>query len=237
VAPIRFVYFDLDDTLLDHQHAEREALADLRNRYLEVFGTLSVDELQERYHAINRPLWRRYAEGQIDKQTVKQSRFEDLVADLNAGHANARLIGRYYLQRYAEHWQFVDGARETYRSVAERRPVGILTNGFAEVQAEKLDRFPLLSDRAEQIVVSEEIGVLKPDPAIFAHATRQAGVEADEILYVGDSRGSDVEGGRRAGWRTAWFARNAPAADDLDDDVIVFDNWSDFRTRLESALI
>ncbi len=229
---IQFVYFDLDDTLLDHQHAEREALADVRRRYLEVFGTLSVDELQARYHAINSPLWRRYADGEIDKQTVKRARFERLVRDVGADHADARLIGRYYLQRYAEHWAFVDGAREAYTTVADRRPVGILTNGFAEVQAKKLDRFPFLGDRADQVVVSEEVGVMKPDPDIFAHATQQAGVDADEILYVGDSRRSDIDGGRRAGWTTAWFARNGEDTGDVEDDVFVFDDWSAFLARL-----
>jgi HAD superfamily hydrolase (TIGR01549 family) len=229
---VQFVYFDLDDTLLDHAQAEREALADVRNRYLEVFGTLSVDELQEVYHAINSPLWRRYADGEIDKATVQNRRFEQLVAEVGAGHANAGLIGRYYMERYAEHWQFVDGARAAYERVADRYPVGVLTNGFAEVQSQKLERFPVIRDRAETVVVSEEVGVMKPDPDIFAHATERAGVDPGAVLYVGDSYRSDVEGGQQFGWRVAWFARTGTGDRTTDDRGFVFDDWAELEDRI-----
>lgn len=203
---VEFVYFDLDDTLLDHGHAERNALADVRERYLEIFGTLSVDDLQARYQAINGPLWRRYANGEVDKSTLQEERFEQLLEAVGAGQAESSLVRRYYMQRYATHWTFIPGAREAFETVADRVPVGIMTNGFADVQAKKLEAFPVLEDRADAIVICEETGVLKPHPRVFAHATAEAGVEADDVLYVGDSYRSDIEGGQKAGWRVAWFA-------------------------------
>jgi HAD superfamily hydrolase (TIGR01549 family) len=229
-----FVYFDLDDTLMDHQAAEREALSDLRDRYLQVFGTWSVEELQARYDAINAPLWTRYADGAIEKETLQRQRFVLLVVAGGAPHANAALVGRYYMQRYAAHWQFIPGARGAYESIAENRPVGIMTNGFAEVQAQKLDQFPTLRERADAIVVCEETGVLKPDPQAFAHATEEAGGEPNEILYVGDSYRSDVEGGQRAGWRVAWFARNGTEGRSTDDRGFVFDDWDALSARFVS---
>jgi YjjG family noncanonical pyrimidine nucleotidase len=229
---ISFVYFDIDDTLLDHTHAEREALADLRGRYLEIFGTLSVDELQEQYHAINAPLWRRYADGAIDKATVQQQRFERLLEAVGALHANPALVGRYYMQRYAEHWRFTPGARAAYEAIAERRPVGLMTNGFAEVQAQKLDTFPVLEERADAIVVCEEIGTLKPDPQVFAHATEKANVETDEVLYVGDSYRSDVKGAQDAGWRVAWYAPEGTNGHSPDDSGFVFEEWEALTDRV-----
>lgn len=232
VTDIAFVYFDLDDTLIDHQHAEREALADIRDQYLEIFGTLSVDELQGTYHDINRPLWRQYADGDIAKEDVKHQRFERLLEAIGADHADAGLVGRSYLKRYAKHWQFVDGAREIYETVSERRPVGVLTNGFSEVQAQKLDRFPVIADRAEAVVISEEVGVMKPHPKIFKHATQQARVDPENVLYVGDSYRSDVEGGQQAGWCVAWFARNGTDGRQTNDRGFVFDDWSTFGERV-----
>ena len=231
---VEFVYFDLDDTLLDHEHAERTALADVRDRYRAIFGMLSVDELQEKYHAINAPLWRRYADGEIEKDTVQHQRFARLLEAVDAPHADPSLVGRYYMQRYAAHWQFIPGARGAYESIAENRPVGIMTNGFAEVQAQKLDQFPTLRERADAIVVCEETGVLKPDPQAFAHATEEAGGEPNEILYVGDSYRSDVEGGQRAGWRVAWFARNGTEGRSTDDRGFVFDDWDALSARFVS---
>lgn len=229
---IEFVYFDVDDTLLDHQHAEREALADVRDRYRALFGTLSVEELQAEYRAVNGPLWRRYADGEIDKSTVHQQRFEHLLTHLEAGHADAALVGRFYLQRYAAHWQFIPGARDAYNAIADRRPVGVMTNGFAEVQAQKFDRFPVLRERADAVVVCEDTGVLKPNPQVFAHAADQADVASSDILYVGDSYRSDVEGGRRAGWQVAWYAPDGPGDRTTDGCRLVFEEWDTLLDRL-----
>ncbi len=229
---IEFVYFDLDDTLLDHQKAERKALADVRDRYLALFGTLSVDELQETYHAINAPLWRQYADGKIDKQTVQQQRFGRLLEAVDASHADATLVARYYMQRYATHWAFISGARDTFEVVAAHHPVGVLTNGFAEVQAKKLDQFPILREQSDSIVICEDVGVLKPDPKVFEHATEQAGVEANEVLYVGDSYRSDVEGAQPVGWRVAWYTRNGTNGQSTNDCGFTFADWTTLRERL-----
>lgn len=207
---VEFVYFDLDDTLLDHQGAERKALADVRDRYLTIFGALSVEELQETYHAINAPLWRGYADGEIEKETVQRERFERLLEAVDAPHADASLVGRYYIQRYAEHWTFTAGAQEAFEAIADQLPVGVITNGFAEVQRKKLEQFPILRERTEAVVLCEEVGMLKPDPRAFDHATEKAGVAPENILYVGDSYHSDVQGAQPVGWQVAWYAPNEP---------------------------
>ena len=77
-------------------------------------------------------------------------------------------------------------------------------------------------------MISEEVGVMKPNPALFAHAAEQAGISPDEILYIGDSLHSDVEGGRNAGWQVAWFR----GEEGLRDDVHMFGEWSDLIWRL-----
>lgn len=110
------------------------------------------------------------------------------------------------MERYAEHWAFIDGAERAFSAIAERFPVGVFTNGFAATQRAKLSRFPALRDRLSATVITEDVGALKPHPDVFAHATRPAGVGAAHILYVGDSYRSDVKGGRAAGWQVAWYA-------------------------------
>ena len=91
--------------------------------------------------------------------------------------------------------------------IAKKYPVGILTNGFAETQRKKVSKFDFHKS-AKQIVISEEIDALKPDPKVFRHATELTDVAADDILYVGDSFSSDIQGGSRFGWNTAWYTQN-----------------------------
>lgn len=226
-SAIRFVYFDLDDTLLDHRAAEKAALADCCAEF-PGFNGHELGHVQETYHRHNVPLWKQYAAGELGRDDVQRLRFERLCESLSLD-LDAHTLGDAYMQRYARHWQWIDGAETAFRAVAERFPVGVLTNGFADAQHAKLDRFPVLRERSDALVVSEEVGAMKPHPRIFAHATDLTGVESEEILYVGDSLHSDVEGGRAAGWQVAWFRGDAS----VRDDVLAFDDWDTLLGRLE----
>ena len=237
---VRFIYFDLDDTLLDHRQAERRALSDVRRQFDEHLGALSDDELHATYHEHNAPLWVEYTAGTIEKEELKRLRFERLLEALAVDDLEIQTVDAYYLERYAEHWAFKEDARVAFDALAERYPVGVLTNGFTETQHAKLARFPELRDRLAALVISEEVGVMKPHPEVFAHATRAAGVPPEAILYVGDSFRSDVEGGRAAGWQVAWYTdgrtpeeRKAGKAD--ADGVFRFQQWSALRRRLGVA--
>lgn len=228
---VHFVYFDLDDTLLDHAEAERKALADVRDRYSTIFGAVSVAELQETYHEINAPLWRKYADGTIDKERVQRERFDRLLDALDASHADSASVGRYYMQRYGEHWTFIPGARGTFELISDRVPVGVMTNGFAEVQSKKLDAFPVLRERSDAIVICEDVGVLKPDPKVFEHATQEAGVAPEDVLYVGDSYRSDVAGAESTDWSVAWYAPEGTNGRSLGEDAFAFSDWDQFQER------
>jgi putative hydrolase of the HAD superfamily len=72
-----------------------------------------------------------------------------------------------------------------------------------------------LAPLVDGAVASAELGVAKPDPAIFAHALEVAGVPAEEALHVGDSPVEDVEGARAAGVSAVLVVRDGrpPAVD------------------------
>lgn len=228
-SAVQFVYFDLDDTLLDHRTAEKAALADCCADHAAHFNGHDLGHVQETYHRHNVPLWKQYAAGEIGRADVQRLRFERLLAEFDID-LDAATFGQAYMQHYAQRWQWMAGAERAFHTVAERFPVGILTNGFADAQHAKLDRFPAMRERSDALVISEEVGVMKPHPAIFAHATEQAGVEAEQILYVGDSLHSDVEGGHGAGWQVAWFRGDAS----LRNDVLTFEDWDVLLDQLEA---
>ena len=198
-----FVYFDLDDTLLDHSEAERAALRDLACDLLGLDGDpAAIARLQETYHERNRKLWADYASGRIKKDELRRSRFQPVAGTLGHGKSWSELDS-FFMARYADHWRPIDGAMEVFEDVSARYPVGIITNGFADTQHAKLGRFPLFREVAHAVVISEEVGYLKPDPRLFAEAEERAGVPGESILYVGDSLSSDVRGALGAGWRAA----------------------------------
>lgn len=208
----KFVYFDLDDTLLDHRKAEKKALGDLRTTYAEVLTSFGQEMVEETYHAGNVKLWHAYAEGKLTKEQLRVRRFEQLLDKLSITSLNPEEVGSFYIERYTNYWEYCAGARESFFAIADQYPVGVLTNGFAQVQHRKLAQFTELRERLTTCVISEEFGYMKPHPMLFAHAAQLAETAPEDIVYIGDSWRSDVEGGQNAGWDVIWYAPNESKA-------------------------
>lgn len=223
----KFIYFDLDDTLLDHRSAEAAALKDL-HQHFSLFEGISPDKLIDVYHEVNSKQWTLYSQGDVSREDLQRNRFEQTLQKLGLDDSRYKEVGDYYMQCYRNHWQWIDGAEEAYREVLKNYPVGILTNGFAETQKLKFEKFDL-HNSADHVVVSEEVGVLKPHPKVFEHATELAGVAAGEILYVGDSFTSDIEGGSQFGWNTAWYTNNGEVQKHQKAEVV----FNNFNTLME----
>lgn len=225
-----FIYFDLDDTLLDHKSAEAAGLQDV-HAHFDFFENISAEKLIDVYHQVNSRQWNLYSRAKISREELQRNRFELTLKELGLNSARFKEVGNYYMQYYRNHWQWIEGAEAAYYDILEKYPVGILTNGFAETQRKKFEAFDLYHS-AETTVISEEVGVLKPHPDVFEVATERAGVDADKVLYVGDSFSSDVEGGTSFGWSVAWFTQNGEAKKHQKADF-VFDDFMKLRNLLK----
>lgn len=219
---IDFVYFDLDDTLLDHRRAQDRALADLHG-LIPSLSALPLEEVRATYARVNGRVWREYAAGNRDKEGTRSGRFELLFEALGLAE-DPMAAADEYLTAYGRHWTLKEGALEALRHIGSILPTGVLTNGFAEAQRAKLARFPEMTSVFASIVISEEEGVLKPHPKLFQVAAERAGAEPARIAYVGDSLTSDVEGGLRAGWQVIWFTEGDPSD---APSVPRFSRWAD----------
>lgn len=229
ILSYKFIYFDLDDTLLDHKSAEAAALEDV-HQYFPFFEGISPDNLVDTYHIVNSNQWTLYSSGEIERDDLQRNRFEQTLQQLALDASRYKEVGDYYMQCYRNHWQWIDGAQSVYQKVVQNYPVGILTNGFSETQKLKFNEFAL-NDSAEHVVISEDVGVLKPDPKIFKHATELACVAPEDILYIGDSFSSDIKGGSAFGWNTAWYTQNGNSEKHQKADFV----FNDFK-ELEKML-
>ena len=223
-----FIYFDLDDTLLDHKKAEQFGLTDVHNHFAE-FKSIPLKQLIETYHHINKGLWEEYGRGEIDRHILHRRRFEETFVELGIEPSLYQEAGQVYMNYYRNHWEWIDEAEQAYLKIAEKYPVGIITNGFAETQWLKIEQFGF-KKTARHIVISEEVGVMKPHPKIFDYSTELVDVQRENILYVGDSITSDVKGGLSAGWKVAWYKAN-PTEQEASLPDLCFD---DFDVLLEA---
>ncbi len=199
------LFFDLDDTLVDHRGAEEAAQEETFERFPDVFAGLSFEEWLATYRTLNRSFWDAYGRGEIGREVLQHRRFRDPLRALERDSARAGEVGEFYLLRYREHWTLVEGAEELLAAAVGLGVVGLLSNGFKEQQHRKIRRFEL--DRwARVVILSEDVGAMKPDRRIFEAAAKAAGAEAagavnrSPCIYVGDSYPHDVVGARNAGW-------------------------------------
>lgn len=107
--------------------------------------------------------------------------------------------------------------------VADGIPVGILTNGWSELQERKIAR--ALGNFPGPILVSDSIGAYKPSAEAFRQLEAALGVHPSGLWYVGDNPVADIAGARAYGLRAVWLNRGAHAYPaDLAPPTAVIEN-------------
>jgi putative hydrolase of the HAD superfamily len=213
---INAVLFDLDDTLFDHHGCARDALTAVRDGH-PCFGAVPFEELERAHARYLDELHREVMLGRLPLDVARRERFRRLfgAAGVTAADDLVDLAARTYRDRYREVRRAVRGVGALLPLVKARARIGVVSNNLLAEQQEKvaicgLDAF------VDALVVSEEAGVAKPDPAIFRLALDRLGCRAGEAVMIGDSWPADVAGARAAGIRAIWFNRSgdAPPEDD-----------------------
>ena len=97
-------------------------------------------------------------------------------------------------------------------------PIGVVTNGPTDLQRAKI-RESGVEFHVDAYVISEELGISKPEPRIFVKALELIGANSDTTLFVGDNPEADILGAQALGMRTAWVRRGRqwPVADRQPD--------------------
>jgi HAD superfamily hydrolase (TIGR01549 family) len=218
---VRTVLFDLDDTLFDHRGCARDALTAVRASH-ECFRGMAFSELEETHARVLDELHQDVMVGRIPLDAARNERFRRLfaVAGVPAADDLARLAASTYRDRYKAARRAVAGAAALLPLVRERASVGIVSNNLLEEQRAKLSACGL-DAFIDALVVSEEAGVSKPDPAIFRLALTRLGCAPGHAVMVGDSWTADVAGARAAGIRAIWFNPHGETAPDGNLGVAV----------------
>ncbi|OAT16037.1 5'-nucleotidase [Buttiauxella noackiae ATCC 51607] len=191
-----WILFDADETLFTF-----DAFGGLQRMFLDYSVTFTAEDFQD-YQAVNKPLWTDYQNGTISALQLQHQRFEGWSERLSvpAGDLNAA-----FLNAMAEICVPLPGAVSLLNALKDKVKIGIITNGFTALQQIRLERTGL-RDYFDLLVISEQVGVAKPDRKIFDYTFEQMGQPPrDRVLMVGDTAESDILGGMNAGIATCWL--------------------------------
>ena len=137
---------------------------------------------------------------------------------------------RFGAERRRRNEAFAD-VRPALDDLRRTHALALVTNGASCLQREKLAGSGLGEDDFDAVVISGDIGVAKPEPAIFAHALSQLGVDADQAVMIGDSLERDVDGAAAVGIRGIWLNRAGEARPSMNGHLQI-SSLSDLRTVL-----
>ena len=191
-----WILFDADETLFTF-----DSFGGLQRMFLDYSVTFTAQDFQD-YQAVNKPLWVDYQNGTISALQLQHQRFQGWADRLSVAPGD---LNDAFLNAMAEICAPLPGAVSLLNALKGKAKLGIITNGFTALQQRRLERTGL-RDYFDLLVISEQVGVAKPDPRIFDYALEQAGNPArDRVLMVGDTAESDILGGMNAGLATCWL--------------------------------
>lgn len=207
MKPYKAIFLDWDDTIGDWKGAEHKALQDLYATYhLDALYPTFEDYLNA-YKPYNLELWTLYGRGEVTKERLHFLRFYKPIERLAFSDERlaemAHEMGREFLRLTNIYFSVLPGADEVVRLLAQKYPLTIISNGFKEVQYYKFEHSGL-ADCFAHTIISEEVGINKPQPEIFRIALDLNGVTADEAVMIGDSYSSDIAGAKNAGIDQIW---------------------------------
>lgn len=190
------VLFDADETLFNF-----DAQAGLKR----MFKSYGIDFSTADYHhyqATNKPLWLEYQNNKITAAHLQVTRFNEWAQKLNVP---AQQLNDDFLTAMAEICEPLPGAVALLNKLKPYAKLGIITNGFTQLQARRLEHTGL-KDMFDWLVISEQVGIAKPNVEIFQHTFKLMGnPDKEKVLMVGDTANSDILGGQNAGIDTCWL--------------------------------
>ncbi|OAT76561.1 noncanonical pyrimidine nucleotidase, YjjG family [Mangrovibacter phragmitis] len=190
-----WILFDADETLFTF-----DAFSGLQRMFLDYSVTFTSEDFQD-YQAVNKPLWVDYQNGAISALQLQHQRFQGWADKLRVPPAE---LNDAFLNAMAEICMPLPGAISLLNALHGKVKMGIITNGFTALQERRLARTGT-AHLFDLLVISEQVGVAKPDVSIFDYALNKMGNPPRErVLMVGDTPESDILGGINAGLATCW---------------------------------
>jgi len=204
---LEWLLFDLDNTLLDFSKASRNSFW----KTMADHGFECDEEVYKIYKKVNDKVWTLLEEKKITALELRSKRFLDFFQEMNISGPDPSDFNAAYLTNLVEVSEMYEGVLEMLIELKTRYRMSIVTNGLSEVQEPRMSRLNLMP-LFDSIIVSDDIGVAKPDPGFFEYTfqTIENAPPKETVMIIGDNLNSDILGGLQFGIQTCWLHHGRP---------------------------
>lgn len=202
MGKIKVVLWDVDGTLLNFAEAEKAAIRKCFEMH--ALGECT-DEMLAQYSEINHRYWKMLERGEMTKPEILVGRFVEFFEKQGLDVSVASAFNENYQIQLGDTVCFEDNAMEVILALKERVKQCAVTNGTKVAQQRKLANSGL-DQHFDAVFISEDVGIEKPMQGFFDAVWAGIGeYPKDEVMIVGDSLTSDMQGGVNAGILTCWY--------------------------------
>ncbi len=212
MAAHKAVIFDLDGTLCEYRIAPYKAFysaleaADCANLLVAHPDIFNADNFKTQIKSVWDESTERAKQGEINLFPYGASTEGVRRLLIQAGVEDEAELSQHqqsYLEQMVSHLHFCEGAEHVVHALKERYQVGLITNGPSELQWGKINHLNI-KGWFDGIIVSDDLGIRKPDPRIYETLLAELNVAPSEAAYVGDTLQYDMLGARNAGLTSVW---------------------------------
>ena len=199
---IKVILWDIDGTLLNFEEAEKHAI---RACFAQFGLGECTDHMLADYSAINRVYWQKLERGEMSKPDILIGRFATFFEKYGLDISCAPAFNAQYQISLGDTVCFNPNGLEVVTALQGKVKQYAVTNGTKVAQQRKLERSGL-NQLLDGVFISEDLGIEKPGIGFFHRVWEQIGqFDPTEVMIVGDSLTSDIQGGNNAGILCCWF--------------------------------
>ncbi len=217
---ITTIFFDIDDTFINHSVAEEKGIKGIHKKYHSI---ISYKKFKQVWLESRRKNWELYTEKRLTFQEQRNRRIIDvwISFEKSLSEQKAKKIFDEYLLFYERNWKLLPNVLSTIKKLHKKGfTLGVISNGNTKQQMKKLQKLKLRRYFDKNlIVISEAVGYAKPSMEIFFHAQKLARVLEKNILYIGNKIDKDIEPAKKMGWKVLLFDyfRRSPKEKSIKD--------------------
>ena len=157
------------------------------------------------YEHYNEHLWTEYRKGKVKKDVMRRERMILTFREMGIDDPElAQRVAEVYLHIAPKKTNVFPGVHETLEYLAGKYRLYILTNGFAEIQVQKISNSGL-QPYFTKLFMAEMVGYQKPDRRFFEYAIKSVHAHKSECLMIGDDPEADIKGAANAGIDQVFF--------------------------------
>ena len=200
---IKGIIFDADDTIVNHRECEKQALQYMFEKIEEKYDK----NYQEIFRPLDKELWDNVAlnKSNIAKELIPEYRFKVFFDMINISYNDYKKANKLFQDVLEHSVALIEKADEAIEYLHNKNyMLFVATNGLVKLQKPRVLNSKIAKFISD-IIVSEEVGLAKPNPKIFNVLLERNNLTSNDVIMVGDSLEKDVQGAQNANIKAIWY--------------------------------